>query len=151
MIYYEKKWCDDRSVKSWGESLKWCGGECCECKTRIMMRYAKRYCLLCSRWPMAWQVMQSWVPKTSSLWVSVQCTQCCARWVSEKAPKCMWDMIYGLTDGNQCSNWASDGGGSSVHSRRGSGCRIDCTNKHQPVVYTWPVSSGRPVIHHSHM
>ena len=23
----------------------------------------------------------------------------------------MWDMIYGLTDGNQHSNWAGDGGG----------------------------------------
>ena len=53
---------------------------------------------------MAWQMRQSWVPKTSNLWVSVWHVQCCSKYVREKDPKCMWDIIYGLTDGNQHSN-----------------------------------------------
>ena len=85
-----------------------------------MTCWSRRYCSACSRWLVAWQVRQSQVSKLSSSWVSVWCAPCCSRCVSEKDPKCTWDMIYGLTDVNQHSNWAGNGRGSS---RRGSGCK----------------------------
>jgi len=100
---------------------------------------SRRYCPCCSIWPMARHVRQSWAQKTSSSWVSVRHAQCCSRRVREKDPKFMWDTIYGFIDGNQCNNWAGDGGGSSV--RSWSGSRRKIANKPCSVVHTWPVNS----------
>ena len=38
------------------------------------------------------------------LWGPVPCAQCCSKCVSEKDPKYMGEMIYGITDGKQRSN-----------------------------------------------
>lgn len=42
---------------------------------------------------------------------TVRDVKCCSKCISEKDSKRMWDIIYGLMDGNQCSNWAGNGGG----------------------------------------
>ena len=95
----------------------------CKRETRIMTRWSRRYYSLCSRRPMSRQLRAFRAQKMSSSWISVRRAKCCSRCVSEKRPKCLRDILYGLIDGNMA-------GGSSVCSWRGSGGVVTREAKH---------------------